>query len=85
MDVDPDDIAASRSGSRWAVAPTDWQDLPPEVVELLAEPVVVRTEELTGEPPPTRRGYGECLPAFLAPASVAVATMPRSRRARRRI
>jgi hypothetical protein len=61
-----EDIEASRSGSRWAVATTGWTDLPPEVVELLAAPIVVSTAEVTR-------------------AAVAVATMPRTRRARRRI
>jgi hypothetical protein len=51
----PEDVEASRSAARWAVAATDWSDLPPEVVELLAAPVVVHTEELTREPPPATR------------------------------
>jgi hypothetical protein len=98
-----EDVAASSSGSRWAVAADDWHDLPPELVELLAAPVVVRAEELTGtedgagpdHPSPTepcamRGGYGEVMPSFLAPVpfgstALAVAIMPRTRRARRRI
>ncbi|MEN3309724.1 MAG: hypothetical protein V7603_5926 [Micromonosporaceae bacterium] len=109
-----EDVAASRGGSRWAVAATDWQNLPPEVVELLAAPVVVTAQELPApasgsgpegdegsdhpapdEPCAVMRGYGECMPSFIAPAvftpagfgtgALAVAGMPRSRRARRRI
>jgi hypothetical protein len=75
-----EDVAASRSDSRWSVAAADWQDLPPEVGELLAATVVVRAEGVPdeerdegpdhpppGEPRAVRQRYGECLPRFVAP------------------
>lgn len=94
-------VAASRSRARWSVAAADWQDLPPEVVELLAAPVEVTVvgvpEEEPDHPSPdepsaVRQGYGECMPSFVAP--VALPPLPRhralagagtARRARRRI
>jgi hypothetical protein len=39
--VDAEDVLASRGASRWSVATASWPGLPPEVVELLAAPVVV--------------------------------------------
>ena|SRR2546430_953016 len=100
-DTDPAAVAASRSGARWSVAAGDWQDLPPEVVELLAAPVEVHVdgvpEDEDGEPgypapdepcASVRQGYGECMPAFLAPARVdreLTVAGPWARRARHRI
>lgn len=103
------EASASSSGSRWQVAPADWPDLPPEVLDLLATPVAATTLGIPGAdsdegpdyPPPTescavRRGYGECLPSFLAPVAPArppadggyaagESPVPRARRTRRRI
>ncbi len=103
-----EDVHASRGGSRWYVAADAWQNLPPELRDLLATPVVVTAlpEDETDEeddgpdyPPPTepcavRRGYGECVPRFLAPSAPTTSIAPtalatrivarRSRRTRRR-
>ena len=48
------DVAASRSGSSWSVAELGWKrllpDLPDDVIELLATPVVVSARSLPGDP-----------------------------------
>jgi hypothetical protein len=89
------DVAASQGGARWSVAETGWKrllpDLPDEVIALLATPVVVSAEALSGTRPadedderypapdePCAARTRECAPHFLAPAP------PRARRARHR-
>ena len=69
------DVAASQGGARWSVADDGWKkvlpDLPDDVIALLADPVVVSAQALTPPAPAPRepaRGYGDCVPQFLAPA-----------------
>src|SRR2546430_3845070 len=51
------DVVASRGTSRWSVAEGGWKkllpDLPDDVIELLADPVVVSVQALTAAPPPS--------------------------------
>ncbi len=90
------EVAASRSGASWSVAELGWKrllpDLPDDVIELLATPVVVSAralreasgpdepvEEPERYPAPGEPCAGtDCTPRFLAPAP------PRSHRPRRR-
>ena len=77
------DVVASRGTSRWSVAECGWKkllpDLPDDVIELLADPVVVSVQALTAaRPQSTPNGYGEPTPRFLAPAA------PRAHRVRHR-
>ena len=77
------DVVASRGTSRWSVAECGWKkllpDLPDEVIELLADPVVVSAHAFTtvpaAKPPVPGR---ETTPRFLAPAP------PRAHRLRHR-
>ncbi|HKS98153.1 MAG TPA: hypothetical protein VJT31_01370 [Rugosimonospora sp.] len=96
-----EEVLASRSAARWSVSAGGWPDLPPEVVELLATPVVVTAHEAPededrypppGEPCAVHAAYGDRTPTFLAPVALpqlatagAGGGMPRTRRARRRI
>ena len=83
--IDPD-VAASQGAARWSVAEGGWKqllpDLPDDVIALLADPVVVSAQALSAPAPaprePSRGGYGDCVPQFLAPAA------PRSHRVRHR-
>jgi hypothetical protein len=77
------DVVASRGTSRWSVAECGWKkllpDLPDDVIELLADPVVVSAHAFTVAPAvkapvPDR----ETTPRFLAPAP------PRAHRLRHR-
>jgi hypothetical protein len=90
------EVAASRSGSSWSVAELGWKkllpDLPDDVIELLATPVVVCARSLGGDPEPADPteeperypapdepcARTDVRPHFLAPAP------PRSHRPRRR-
>ena len=77
------DVVASRGTSRWSVAECGWKkllpDLPDDVIELLADPVVVSVQALTAtRPQPVPNGYGETTPRFLAPGP------PRAHRVRHR-
>ena len=78
------DVVASRGTSRWSVAECGWKkllpDLPDDVIELLADPVLVSAQAWTAPAPasPVPNGYGETTPRFLAPAA------PRAHRVRHR-
>jgi hypothetical protein len=77
------DVVASRGTSRWSVAEGGWKkllpDLPDDVIELLADPVVVSAQAWTAPPPPKAvHAIGETTPRFLAPAP------PRAHRVRHR-
>ena len=77
------DVVASRGTSRWSVAECGWKkllpDLPDDVIELLADPVVVSAQAWTA-PAPSKYTLptGETTPRFLAPAP------PRAHRVRTR-
>jgi hypothetical protein len=79
------DVIASRGTSRWSVAECGWKkllpDLPDDVIELLADPVLVSAHAWTATAAArvaVPNGYGEPTPRFLAPAA------PRAHRVRHR-